>query len=83
MELGDLRLLTTKQIFKALQDFADPEVAALAAWYVLHNRSPKKNISFLYNNAQKPKISKRIINLILENYQRNKITGQTNSLLPI
>lgn len=81
MELKDLRKLTTKQIYSAIKEYADPEFAALAAWYVFHKKPPKKHISFIYNTNKDVKIEKRIIDIILNNYQQNRLTGQNNSLL--
>jgi hypothetical protein len=84
MELGDLRKFSTKQIYSACSKYADPEFAALAAWYVFHNKLPNRNLSYLYGPCKKEMfIEKRIIDLILKHYQNNRLTGQTTSLLPV
>lgn len=82
-KIADLREVTTFQIYHALRKTCDPEVAALASWYVLHNK-PLKNLSKFYNSNNKNKIliDKKIIDFILDNYKQNKLTGKTYSLLP-
>jgi hypothetical protein len=82
-ELGELRKYTTRELYQALAPYADPEYAALSAWYVLHHKPPIRRIEWIYKPTKiSANISKRLIDMILNNYQKIRLGGSPMSLLP-
>ncbi len=83
IEMSDLRKFSTLQISKALSSICDPEVSKIAAWWVFHNKNAKNWAKYLNSSKEEPKIhiNKRIVVHILKNYDYNKTTGSTQSLL--
>lgn len=90
MILGQLREFSTYQIATILHRHhsCDSDVASIAAWWVFNN-SPPKNWSkyhlscchFMSRSKNLPDIPKRFVEYILKNYDLNKQTGSTTSLL--
>lgn len=82
-ELGELRRYTTRELYQDLAPYADPEHAALSAWYVLHSKPPIKRIEWIYKPTTiSANISKRLIDMVLNHYQKIRLGGQPMSLLP-
>ena len=93
-KIYQLKKLNVYKVAAALRNKCDPDVAAIAAWWVFHNKKPKKwslqmettNSKILNMKIHKeeiPQLSEHIFNLIMKNYKINKTTGTTNSLFPL
>ena len=93
-EFYQLRELNSYQIAAGLREHGcDPDVAVIAAWWVMHNKNPKnwaQYMSLAQTNLLKmrlqkqsaPKLSERIFKLIMKNYEQNKVGSHNHSLLP-
>ena len=95
-EFYQLRQMNSYQIALELgrNHSCDPDVAVIAAWWVKHNKPPKnwaQYMSLAQHHIVKirlskeivPQISKRLVKLIMDNYEKNKIHGVSQSLLPV
>ncbi len=93
-ELGELRRFNSYVTTMILRNRGcDPDVAVIAAWWVLHNKPPKKWSKHMQTSLHKivelktkqneiPEISDRIFKIIMDHYRQNKLHGLSYSLLP-
>lgn len=92
-EFYHLRELNSFQIALGLREKGcDPDVAVIAAWWVMHNENPKNWAQYMSLAQTKmcnmriskkpiPKISDHLFKIIMKNYKANKISVH-QSLLP-
>lgn len=90
-KLTDLRKINMYQLANALREHnCDPDVAALAAWYVYHGDRQAKNwgkhlnLCYHYMQSQYKRhiLSKKVADIVMEHYKETKINNRNCKLLP-
>jgi len=91
--VSELRKFNSYQLALMLREYGcDPDVAAIAAWWVTHNKPPRnwskhiqttleKMIKFRIAKKRFPKFDDDVFKWIMKTYELNKINSKKISLI--